>query len=391
MANLPLFLWILASVLVLGMVGAGFIVNYMVSTVKATVIAACTAKSIKSTGVKELDNIAYVLSEETLKSEKKYKQMLENKRLENIVLENMEHGIIIFKNFNEILLINQSAAALLDYEKNGLKKLEEDKELLSIIDKRETAFTYRAEKDRDYVYRFTESEDNMVLLIMDVTELKRAERSKNEFLGNITHEMNTPLTSIMGFAELIRSGLPAEKLDEAAGIIIKQSARLENLIKSILNLTAIENDELTPYPVNLSDLIKEAVMNFSAYAAEKKVSLNCDVEEDFVVLSRHERLLEVINNLITNAIRYNKPNGEVKIILHDGILRVVDMGIGIDEENLGRVFDRFYTVDKSHNGANGGFGLGLAVVKRICRRANWELSVQSVFGEGTEFTVNFGQ
>ena len=111
-------------------------------------------------------------------------------------------------------------------------------------------------------------------------------------------------------------------------------------------------------------------------------------------MSRHERLSEVLGNLIRNAIRYNKENGSLFVGIKrkdtGGVrLTVTDTGIGIAEENLERIFERFFTVDKSHSGKNGGFGLGLAVVKKICRKAGWTLHVQSVLGEGTTFTVDF--
>ena len=110
------------------------------------------------------------------------------------------------------------------------------------------------------------------------------------------------------------------------------------------------------------------------------------------MLSRRERLLEILNNLVSNGIRYNKEGGALKILLSGGDcpkLVVADTGIGIAEEDKSRIFDRFYTVDKSHNGAGAGFGLGLAIVKKLCRRAGWQLSVESELGKGTAFTILF--
>ena len=108
-----------------------------------------------------------------------------------------------------------------------------------------------------------------------------------------------------------------------------------------------------------------------------------------ILLSRHERLSELFGNLVRNAIKYNKEGGSVTVTLNREKLEVEDTGIGISEENLGKVFSRFFTVDKSHNGKNGGFGLGLAVAKKICVKAGWQIGVESELGKGSKFTVKF--
>ena len=225
--------------------------------------------------------------------------------------------------------------------------------------------------------------------------VERAQRSKNDFIANITHEMNTPLTSIRGYSELLASGvLNGEQTKTAADTLVKQSDRLSNLIACIINYNEIDNDELPDYEVNISKLASETLDSLAPDIAKRSISLTKDIDADVMIMSRHERLSEVLGNLIRNAIRYNKENGSLFVGIKrkdtGGIrLTVTDTGIGIAEENLERIFERFFTVDKSHSGKNGGFGLGLAVVKKICRKAGWTLHVQSVLGEGTTFTVDF--
>ena len=146
--------------------------------------------------------------------------------------------------------------------------------------------------------------------------------------------------------------------------------------------------------MNISKLASETLDSLAPDIAKRNISLTKDIDADVMIMSRHERLSEVLGNLIRNAIRYNKENGSLFVGIKrkdtGGIrLTVTDTGIGIAEENLERIFERFFTVDKSHSGKNGGFGLGLAVVKKICRKAGWTLHVQSVLGEGTTFTVDF--
>jgi len=122
---------------------------------------------------------------------------------------------------------------------------------------------------------------------------------------------------------------------------------------------------------------------------EHKLVLLKNIEPNVILRSRQERVAEISGNLIRNAIRYNREGGSIAVLLTADELSVSDTGIGIAEENLDRIFDRFFTVDKAHNGKNGGFGLGLSIVKKLCNKAGWELSVRSKLGEGTVFTVGF--
>lgn len=220
----------------------------------------------------------------------------------------------------------------------------------------------------------------------------KAQKSKNDFIANITHEMNTPLTSIKGFAELLASGaLGEEQSKRAAQTILTQSERLTNLVACVINYNEIDNEDLPLYEVNASKIARETVEGLLPAIQERSITLKTSVAESVVLLSRYERVSEIFGNLIRNAIRYNKDGGTLFIALDESRFVVADTGIGIAEENLNRIFERFFTVDKSHGGKNGGFGLGLAVVKKLCAKAGWKLSVQSKLGEGTTFTVQFSQ
>lgn len=222
----------------------------------------------------------------------------------------------------------------------------------------------------------------------------QAKKSKDEMIANITHEMNTPLTSIKGFAELLAGeGLTEEQRLRAVNIIRAQSERLSNLISETLHYSEIDNDELPSYDVDFTKLVQDALGTFEPNMREKNLTLHADIAEGIKVFSRYERLLVILNNLVGNAIRYNKEGGEISVFLgkEDGFakLSVSDTGVGIAEENLDKIFSRFFTVDKSHNGQGGGFGLGLAVVRKLCRKAGWTISVKSKLGEGTTFTIVF--
>ena len=240
------------------------------------------------------------------------------------------------------------------------------------------------ERNRNIEWRMREVEEEKKLV-------ERAQDSKNEFIANITHEMNTPLTSIKGYAELLSSGmLDAEQQKLAYKTIVSQSERLTNLIACIINYNEIDSDDLPSYDVDLSKLAREMIAVVKPEAAKRNIAIIDKIEDNVIVQSRHERVTQLLGNLIRNAVRYNKDGGTVTVELNYKNLVVSDTGIGIAPENMDKVFSRFFTVDKSHGGKNGGFGLGLAVCRKICRRSGWRISVQSELGKGSAFTVDFG-
>lgn len=220
--------------------------------------------------------------------------------------------------------------------------------------------------------------------------VEKARASKDEFISNVTHEMNTPLTSIHGYAELLDAGgMTDEQQKTAYKTILTQSERLTNLIACIINYSEIDSDDLPPYEVDFSALAKETLSALKPEADKRSIAIIEHIDDNVIVMSRHERLSEIFGNLVRNAIKYNKDGGNITVTLDRQRLTVKDTGIGIAEENMGKVFSRFFTVDKSHGGKNGGFGLGLAIAKKICQKSGWKISVQSALGEGSAFTVQF--
>ena len=220
--------------------------------------------------------------------------------------------------------------------------------------------------------------------------VEKATVSKDEFISNVTHEMNTPLTSIHGYAELLDAGgMTDEQKATAYKTILAQSERLTNLIACIINYSEIDSDDLPAYDVDFSSLARETLCALKPEADKRNVSIVENIDDGVIIPSRHERLSELFGNLVRNAIKYNKDGGKIIVTLNRNKLMVEDTGIGIADENKDKVFSRFFTVDKSHGGKNGGFGLGLAVVKKICRKSGWKLSLDSTLGEGSKFTVTF--
>ena len=234
-----------------------------------------------------------------------------------------------------------------------------------------------------------------VVLCMDVTEREQRERLRREFSANVTHELKTPLTSISGFAELMKEGLvPPEKIPEFSGDIYKESLRLIGLVNDIIQLSRLDENstQFQRAPVDLYDLCAQSIEQLSPVAARQSVTLALTGEH--AEIEGVEQLLkEMIYNLLDNAIKYNVPGGSVTASVRKSagrtILSVADTGIGIPYAHQPRVFERFYRVDKSHSKEVGGTGLGLSIVRHAAQYHGARLELKSQPGKGTTITVTF--
>ena len=222
-----------------------------------------------------------------------------------------------------------------------------------------------------------------------------AAKSRQDFTANITHELKTPITAISGYAELIENGLVSSDDETHAAQQIRHNAgRLLSLITDIIQLSELDHKEIRR-PFEHTDLFRhaqESVQDLQPLAQQQSVTLSCqgasaDVYADPVLIR------ELIDNLVQNAIRYNRENGTVTVLVttehHHPVLCVKDTGIGISPDQQHRVFERFYRVDKSRSRETGGTGLGLAIVKHIAEIHSAEISMESSPGAGTEITVRF--
>ena len=234
-----------------------------------------------------------------------------------------------------------------------------------------------------------------VVAILDVTERQRREALRREFTANVSHELKTPLTSISGFAELMKDGLvPQETVPEFASDIYREAQRLINLVEDIIHLSQLDENALPMdrEPVELRALAREVLTRLAPAAARAEVSLSLEGETAEVEGLRRV-LEEMIANLVDNAIKYNRPGGSaaVSVSLLEGKARLVvrDTGIGIPPAHQQRVFERFYRVAKSHSREVGGTGLGLSIVKHAAALHGAALELESKEGEGTVVTVQW--
>ncbi|MBR5389855.1 MAG: hypothetical protein IK141_00950 [Clostridia bacterium] len=228
-------------------------------------------------------------------------------------------------------------------------------------------------------------------------EHARQDEMRREFTANVSHELKTPLTSISGYAELIQSGMVRpEDVPRFAGTIWREAQRLIVLVNDIIRLSRLDDRDVEEErtPVELLALCREVIESLSPAADEKGVSFSL-TGTPATVTGIRQILGEVVYNLCDNAIKYNRPGGSVAVDVREedgqSVLSVKDTGIGIPETELGRVFERFYRVDKSHSKEVGGTGLGLSIVKHGAAYHNAAVEVESTPGEGTCFTVRFPQ
>ncbi|MGD6943493.1 two-component system histidine kinase PnpS [Cytobacillus gottheilii] len=236
----------------------------------------------------------------------------------------------------------------------------------------------------------------VLLVFHDITELKKLEQMRKDFVANVSHELKTPITSIKGFSETLLDGAMEDKqaLTDFLKIILQESDRLQSLIQDLLDLSKIEQQgfSLSKEIFDIQVMMKEVLAIMHGKLEEKDISLFFERQEAAVLMEGDpSRLKQVIINLLSNAISYTPQGGRVSLSVSEGPkkvhVKVQDTGIGIDQEEIPRIFERFYRVDKARSRNSGGTGLGLAIVKHIVEAHKGKISVTSDVGEGTAFHI----
>jgi two-component system phosphate regulon sensor histidine kinase PhoR len=236
-----------------------------------------------------------------------------------------------------------------------------------------------------------------VVVLHDVTALRRLETMRREFIANISHELRTPITSIKGFVDALKGGAisDAEEARTSLDIISKQSDRLNTIVEDILSLTSIEEqEELGQIPLekgSINDVFDTTVPLFKGKAEEKQVNIDVFCPPNITAMINAPLLEQAISNLLDNAIKYSDPGGTVEVRVQrrtgEVVIKVSDTGPGIPPEHMPRLFERFYTVDQARSRSLGGTGLGLAIVKHIVESHHGRVSVESTPGKGSTFFI----
>lgn len=319
------------------------------------------------------------------------------------ILKSMESGVIAVDNCNMVISINPCAESLLGIKKNIVGEC-----LLDYINDYDISKFIQQEEEsdkeikilhpieRDFKIKKSEMIDGMegigkVITFQDVTDMNRVALMRSQFVANVSHELKTPLTSIKGFAETLKFVKDDETREKFLDIIDKEAERLSRLINDILVLSNIESNLIADmHEFEPGSVIEEVLNIMRKTAINKNIKLEFTNNNNERILGDRDKFYQLGLNLIENAIKYSKDaSGQVEVLSYNEngyyCLEVKDNGIGIPKEDISRIFERFYRVDKSRK--KGGTGLGLAIVKHIVKIFNGEINVKSKLGEGTTFEV----
>lgn len=369
--------------------------------------------NIKTVG--EMNQLSKALNFMASSLESQMIEIKENEQKLSGVLNNMVSGVILIGESRRILLVNSATEEFLGYkDKSLIGKLHIEAGmnfgLSQLIDR-----CFRTgEKIRDEVHIYFPQEKiidanlapyttdhgevkGVVVVLHDITAIRRLEKMRSEFVANVSHELKTPITSIKGFAETLLDGAMDDKdiLMQFLEIIYSESERLHRLINDILDLSKIEQKRLPLQItlVNVTDVIKEIHQNLLDKFSKKQITFIFPEEASIQIEADRDRLQQILINLVDNAISYTPEKGKVEVGIADHgdtvVLSVSDNGIGIPESAIDRIFERFYRVDKGRSRNSGGTGLGLAIVKHLVESHHGKIQVESEEGKGSTFILTF--
>lgn len=333
-------------------------------------------------------------------------ELTQKKKEFDDITSDMKEGLILIDENGNILSMNHSAKTLLNANDNVLGQhflsISRNENFAELIKTAEE--TGNVEKEIELNSKYLHISVSLVetnhsrgysILIYDVTSEHETEIMRREFTANVSHELKTPLQSIMGSSELLLNNMVKDKdIRSFNERIYKESKRLLSLIDDIIRLSELDEDTTisNSTPINLKEIAEEVKETLTDSAEKHHVTVAYDLQD--APINGNVRLVyEIMYNLVDNAIRYNKENGTVTVktntLGNNSILSVSDTGIGIPQDAQNRIYERFYRVDKSHSRSTGGTGLGLSIVKHAVKRCNSEITLTSTLNEGSKFTVTF--
>lgn len=335
----------------------------------------------------------------------------------NSILNSITYGILVIDINWNIILSNPAIIKILRLDENlkighDLKTSIKSQELYDLI---EETFDNNIQKEREMRLRDNEDkiykvytklidydaenltyEKGIVIIFQDISEMKHLEKMRSEFVANVSHELKTPLTTIIGFVDTLKrkAGEDKEKRQRFLGIITEEVERLRRLIEDILLLSHLENKSLSNNleEVNIYKELDNIVYMLTPSASRKNICIDLIIKKNFTLyVKKKDWFRQSVINLIDNAIKYTQPGGSIKVLAYveedKAFVSVKDNGVGIPKEDISRVFERFYRVDKSRSRSQGGTGLGLAIVKHIVSELDGSIYLNSELNKGSEFII----
>ena len=367
----------------------------------------------QSLKVKSTDEIGQLTSSFNYMASELAKNMSEISREKNrleILLHNMSDGVISFDKDGDLMLANAAAANMLDVEKmemnftDFIRKFDINSSVyLDMGNEPSKKVTFPVGKQfinanfSPYYDKKGEIE-GLVVVLQDITEQKKLDDMRKEFVANVSHELRTPLTTVKSYTETLLDGAMEEEelAKEFLTIINSEADRMAFLVRDLLQLTRFDNKQvrLDMTEIEMNDFLSMTVRQNKIHAEAKNQVLSFEPYEHMVVVhGDRDRVGQVVNNIVTNAIKYSLEQATIRIFITEDDqyfkVNVKDTGMGISREDLPRIFERFYRVDKARSRAMGGTGLGLAIAKEIMETHGGRLTAESEYGKGTTMTMWF--
>lgn len=335
------------------------------------------------------------------------------------LIESMGSGLILIDSRGYINLINRTYKEIFkvktsEYLYKLYYEVIEYQEINKIIEdifmtehkvKKQVVIPFKIERRHFEVYGVPIIGKNdvwkgILLVFHDITEIKKLEQTRKDFVANVSHELKTPVTSIKGFSETLLDGAMENKetLEAFLQIILKESDRLQSLIYDLLELSKIENEgfSLAIQPINVIVAIEDALKILQGRAHEKEINIRFESHPSELILEADiYRIKQVFINIISNAVSYTPQGRDVFITIEETskkvIVHIKDTGMGIEKEEISRIFERFYRVNKARDRNSGGTGLGLAIVKHLMEAHKGKVTVESEVGKGTTFSIELNK
>lgn len=396
-----------------------------------TMIAIIISKVLDKPMIKLISDAEKIVSDESIEKQKNNKnsdevisafsmvtdELKENlnemtrqkKQIETMILH-MTDGIIAFNMQGKVILVNQAATRLLrllpedkDFETIFHQKMNLDVNMEKIIYLENwTSFEQKARIGDLYLTMFfaqfkdeNERPAGIMVLIQDITEHVKLDNMRKEFVADVSHELKTPITSIMGYADTLLEGeYDKETQTRFLNVIAEEARRMAKLVTDLLTLSRFDNNQVLQEKVrfDLGELVKQCQEKLQIEIEKKRHKVECFVTAEVPkVYADKEGIERVVLNILTNSIKYTPEGGIIKIyvgfVYNDAYIKVIDNGLGIPEEDLSRIFERFYRVDKARTRAMGGTGLGLSIAKEILDKNNGTIDIKSEKGKGTEVVI----
>lgn len=379
---------------------SGFLANYLAKRISKPINEIDLDHPLSKPSYEEIQPLLKRVDSQNKQIKKQMDDLHQKKKEFNSVTDNISEGLILLNKENEVVSINSAARQLFQTEdQNVILSTEEIKDLIEKAKQGKEAETI-LRKDEAIIHVIANPIyshsvfTGISILAFDVTNTYEAERTRKEFTANVSHELKTPLQTIMGSAELLQNHLV--KQDDIPSFyekIHQESSRMLTLIDDIIRLSQLdESSQVEENTLRINDSAKEAINSLKESAKKKNIQIQTNLNEAFI--KANSRLIyEIIYNLIDNAIRYSNNDSSIEVStytdIHHAYLKVKDNGIGIPLEDQSRIFERFYRVDKSHSRATGGTGLGLSIVKHAVKLSHGTIALESELNKGSTFTVTF--